>query len=83
MCVTYVRFTPESGHTAGCTKCPLSAISGHRRFELDGLADLIQLYVQAGANDVQLVFDFGAQEYGPEAILVDSSLRQCNAMLTC
>jgi len=24
-----VRFTPESGHTAGCTKCPLSAKSGH------------------------------------------------------
>ncbi len=23
-----VRFTPESGHTAGCTKCPLSAKSG-------------------------------------------------------
>ncbi|MCK5088868.1 MAG: hypothetical protein KAQ88_02710, partial [Hyphomicrobiaceae bacterium] len=22
-----VRFTPESGHTAGCTKCPLSAKS--------------------------------------------------------
>ncbi len=64
-------------------KCPLSAISGHRRFEPDGLADLIQLYVQAGANDVQLVFDFGAQEYGPEATLVDSSLRQCHAMLTC
>ncbi len=64
-------------------ECPLSAISGHRRFEPDGLADLIQLYVQAGANDVQLVFDFGAQEYGPEATLVDSSLRQCHAMLTC
>ena len=27
--VRYVRFTPESGHTAGCTKCPLSAKSGH------------------------------------------------------
>jgi len=24
-----VRFTPESGHTAGCIKCPLSAKSGH------------------------------------------------------
>jgi hypothetical protein len=24
-----VRFTPESGHTAGCTKCPLSAKSRH------------------------------------------------------
>lgn len=62
---------------------PLWVRSGHRRFEPDGLADLIQLYVQAGANDVQLVFDFGAQEYGPEATLVDSSLRQCHAMLTC
>ncbi|MES0385123.1 MAG: hypothetical protein ABUJ98_11105, partial [Hyphomicrobium sp.] len=78
-----VRFTPESGHFQRQRSCPLSAISGHRRFEPDGLADLIQLYVQAGANDVQLVFDFGAQEYGPEATLVDSSLRQCHAMLTC
>ena len=25
-----VRFTPKSGHTAGCKKCPLSANSGHR-----------------------------------------------------
>ena len=24
-----VRFTPNSGHTAGCTKCPLSAKSRH------------------------------------------------------
>jgi len=29
-CVGHVRFTPESGHTAGCTKCPLSAKSGHQ-----------------------------------------------------
>jgi hypothetical protein len=28
--VRNVRFTPESGHTAGCTKCPLSAKSRHR-----------------------------------------------------
>ncbi len=28
--VTDVRFTPESGHTVGCTKCPLSAKSGHQ-----------------------------------------------------
>jgi len=82
-CIKNVRFTPKSGHSRRRCPCPLSAISGHRRFEPDGLADLIQLYVQAGANDVQLVFDFGAQEYGPEATLVDSSLRQCHAMLTC
>ncbi len=25
-----VRFTPESGHAAECTKCPLSAKSGHQ-----------------------------------------------------
>jgi len=28
-CVRNVRFTPESGHSAGTEKCPLSAISGH------------------------------------------------------
>ena len=82
-CVSDVRSTRKSGHFPRGRTCPLYAICGHRRFEPDGLADLIQLYVQAGANDVQLVFDFGAQEYGPEATLVDSSLRQCNAMLTC
>ena len=39
----------------------------------DGLADLIQLHVQVGANDVQLVFDIGAQEHTPGGLRIDAS----------